>query len=89
VTSVRIAEARRAPPSFGPQEGERVPELPAHPRAGPCCDLARDQMSRILRHEADQEQQRSGTRYGEALALMADNRPVDAEKILDKLTETA
>jgi predicted Zn-dependent protease len=88
VTSVRIAEARARAAQFGPQkvkeslsyqlirERVRVVTWPGDQ------DVEKYYANRLTRNSND-----LGTRYGEALALMADNRPVDAEKILDKLTE--
>jgi predicted Zn-dependent protease len=88
VTSVRIAEARARAAQFGPQ---KVKESLSY-------QLIRERV-RVVTWPGDQDVEKYyatkltkntsdlGTRYGEALALMADNRPVDAEKILDKLTE--
>jgi predicted Zn-dependent protease len=88
VTSVRIAEARARAAQFGPQ---KVKESLSY-------QLIRERV-RVVTWPGDQDVEKYyavrltknsndiGNRYGEALALMADNRPVDAEKILDKLTE--
>jgi len=88
VTSVRIAEARARAAQFGPQkvkeslsyqlirERVRVVTWPGDQ------DVEKYYSARLTKNSSD-----LGNRYGEALALMADNRPVDAEKILDKLTE--
>ncbi|MGH8138022.1 MAG: M48 family metalloprotease [Steroidobacteraceae bacterium] len=88
VTSVRIAEARERAAQFGPpkvkeslsysliRERLRVLTAPGD------TDLEKEYAQKIARGNTD-----IGTRYGEALALMADNRPVEAEKILGKLTE--
>jgi predicted Zn-dependent protease len=88
VTSVRIAEARARAAQFGPQ---KVRESLSY-------QLIRERV-RVVTWPGDQDVEKYyavrltknsndiGNRYGEALALMADNRPVDAEKILDKLTE--
>jgi beta-barrel assembly-enhancing protease len=88
VTSVRIAEARARAAQFGPQ---KVKESLSY-------QLIRERV-RVVTWPGDQDVEKYystklikgnndlGLRYGEALALMADNRPVEAEKILDKLTE--
>jgi predicted Zn-dependent protease len=88
VTSVRIAEARSRAAQFGPprlkdslsytliRERLRVLTAPGE------IDIEKYYQQKISRGNTD-----LGTSYGEALALMADNRPVEAEKILDKLTE--
>ena len=88
VTSVRIAEARARAAQLGPQkvkeslsyqlirERVRVVTWPGDQ------DVEKYYAARLAKNSND-----LGTRYGEALALMADNRPVEAEKILDKLTE--
>jgi predicted Zn-dependent protease len=88
VTSVRIAEARARAGQFGPQ---KVKESLSYA-------LIRERV-RVLTAPGDQDIEKYystkltkasndiGLRYGEALALMADNRPVEAEKILDKLVE--
>jgi len=88
VTSVRIAEARSRAAQFGPP---KVKESLSYA-------LIRERI-RVLTAPGDQDIEKMyaqkiakgnnelGTRYGEALALMADNRPVEAEKILDQLTE--
>jgi beta-barrel assembly-enhancing protease len=88
VTSMRIAEARARAAQFGPQ---KVKESLSY-------QLIRERV-RVLTAPGDQDIEKYysakltkgngdiGTRYGEALALMVDNRPVEAEKILDKLTE--
>ena len=88
VTSVRIAEARARAAQFGPQ---KVKESLSY-------QLVRERV-RVLTAPGDQDIEKYyaakmkagsndlGTRYGEALALMADNHPVEAEKILDKLTQ--
>jgi beta-barrel assembly-enhancing protease len=88
VTSVRIAEARARAAQFGAQ---KVKESLSY-------QLIRERV-RVVTWPGDQDVEKYystkltknsndlGTRYGEALALMVDNRPVDAEKILDKLTE--
>jgi predicted Zn-dependent protease len=88
VTSVRIAEARARAAQFGPP---RVKESLSY-------TLIRERL-RVLTADGDTDIEKQyaqriakgsndlGTRYGEALALMADHQPVEAEKILDKLTE--
>ena len=88
VTSVRIAEARARAAQLGAQ---KVKESPNYP-------LIRERV-RVVTAPGDQDIEKQfaqrlsrgandlGTRYGEALALMADNRPLEAEKILSKLTE--
>jgi predicted Zn-dependent protease len=88
VTSVRIAEARARAAQLGPQkvkeslsyqlirERVRVVTWPGDQ------DVEKYYSTRLTKNSND-----LGSRYGEALALMADNRPVDAQKILDKLTE--
>jgi len=88
VTSVRIAEARARAAQFGPQ---KVKESLSY-------QLIRERV-RVVTWPGDQDVEKYystkltknsndlGSRYGEALALMADNRPVEAERILDKLTE--
>jgi beta-barrel assembly-enhancing protease len=88
VTSVRIAEARARAAQFGPpkvkeslsyvlvRERIRVITAPGDQ------DIEKYYAPKIARGATD-----LGTRYGEALALMADNKPVEAEKILDKLVE--
>jgi predicted Zn-dependent protease len=88
VTSVRIAEARARAAQFGPpkvkeslsytliRERLRVLTSPGD------VDIEKQYAQKIARGNTD-----LGTRYGEALALMADNKPIEAEKILDKLTE--
>jgi len=88
VTAVRIAEARARAAQFPPS---KVKESLSYA-------LIRERL-RVLTSSADIDIEKQyaqkiakgnndlGTRYGEALALMADNRPIEAEKILDKLTE--
>ncbi len=88
VTSVRIAEARARAAQLGSQ---KVKESLSY-------NLIRERV-RVLNAPGDQdiEQQYAqklskgindiGTHYGDALALMADNKPVEAEKILNKLLE--
>ena len=88
VTSVRIAEARARAAQFGPQ---KVKESLSY-------QLVRERV-RVLTAPGDRDIEKYystkltkgsndlGLRYGEALSLMAANRPVEAEKILDKLTE--
>ncbi|HET9391203.1 MAG TPA: M48 family metalloprotease [Steroidobacteraceae bacterium] len=88
VTSVRIAEARARAAQLPPVKvkeslsyqliRERVRVLTT---AGDV-DVEKQYAQKIAQGNND-----IGTRYGEALALMADNRPVEAEKILHKLTE--
>src|SRR5262249_59474339 len=88
VTSVRIAEARARAAQFGPQKvteslsyeqsRERVRVLTAPGDE----DIEKYKATKLTKASND-----IGRRDGEALALMADNRPVEAEKILDKLTE--
>jgi predicted Zn-dependent protease len=85
---VRIAEARARAAQFGPQKvkeslnyqlvRERVRVLTAPGDQ----DIEKYYSARLTKGNAD-----LGTRYGEALALMVDNQPVEAEKILDKLVE--
>jgi len=76
VTSVRIAEARARAAQLGPQKVKESLSYLVHPRAGTCCHVARGQdvekyyAVRLAKNSND-----LGTRYGEALALMADNRP--------------
>lgn len=88
VTSVRIAEARARAAQFGAQ---KVKESLSY-------QLVRERV-RVLTAPGDQDIEKYysvrlgkgvndlGTRYGQALALMAETRPVEAEKILYKLTE--
>src|SRR5581483_192832 len=88
VTSVRIAEARSRAAQLPPvkvkeslnyqliRERLRVLTTPGD------VDIEKQYAQKIAQGNND-----IGTRYGEALALMADNRPVEAEKILDKMTE--
>jgi predicted Zn-dependent protease len=88
VTSVRIAEARSRAAQFGPPKvkeslnyvliRERIRVLTAPGDQ----DIEKYYAPKIAKGSAD-----LGTRYGEALALMADNKPVEAEKILDKLVQ--
>jgi predicted Zn-dependent protease len=88
VTSVRIAEARARAAQFGAQKvkeslnyqlvRERVRVLTAPGDQ----DIAKYYEARLTKGNGD-----LGNRYGEALALMVDNQPVEAEKILDKLVE--
>src|SRR5882672_1342791 len=88
VTSVRIAEARARAAQFGAQKvkeslnyllvRERVRVLTAPGDQ----DIGKYYEARLQKNSGD-----IGTRYGEALAMMVDNRPVEAEKILDKLVE--
>lgn len=88
VTSVRIAEARARAAQYAPS---KVKESPNYL-------LIRERL-RVLTAPGDQDIEKQfaqklakgvndlGTRYGEALALMADNRQVEAQKILGKLVE--
>jgi beta-barrel assembly-enhancing protease len=88
VTSVRIAEARARAAQFGAQKvkesltyqlvRERVRVLTAPGDV----DIEKYYSAKLAKTPND-----LGLQYGEALALMADNRPVEAEKILAKLTE--
>lgn len=88
VTSVRIAEARARAAQYGAvkvQESldyalirERVRVLTAPGDT----DIEKQYAQKIAQGNND-----LGTRYGDALALMADNKSVEAEKILDKLTQ--
>jgi beta-barrel assembly-enhancing protease len=88
VTSDRIAEARARAAQFPPRKAndslsyalvrERLRVLTAPGDV----DIEKQYAQKIARGNAD-----IGTRYGEALALMADNKPAEAEKILFKLTE--
>jgi predicted Zn-dependent protease len=88
VTSVRIAEARARAAQFGPPRvkeslsyqliRERLRVLTTDGDV----DIAKQYEQKIAKGNTD-----LGTRYGEALAYIEENRPVEAEKILDKLTE--
>jgi predicted Zn-dependent protease len=88
VTAVRISEARARAAQYGPPKlketlsyaliRERVRVLTAPGDQ----DIEKQYAQRMAKGNPD-----LGTRYGEALALMADHQPVEAEKILDKLTE--
>ena len=88
VTSDRIAEARARAAQFPPRKAkdsvsyalvrERIRVLTAPGDT----DIEKQYAQKIAKGNAD-----LATRYGEALALMADNRPLEAEKILYQLTE--
>jgi predicted Zn-dependent protease len=88
VTTDRIAEARARASQFPPRKAkdalsyalvrERVQVLTAPGDT----DIEKVYAARLARGQNDM-----ATRYGEALALMADNRPVDAQKILFELTK--
>jgi beta-barrel assembly-enhancing protease len=88
VSSVRVAEARARAAQLGTQKvkesisyaliRERVKVLTAPGDQ----DIEKQYAQRLAKGAND-----IGTRYGEALALMADNRPVEAEKILNRLLE--
>jgi beta-barrel assembly-enhancing protease len=88
VTTDRIAEARSRAAQFPPRKAkdslsyalvrERVRVLTAPGDT----DIEKVYASRLSKGQND-----LATRYGEALALMADNRPVEAEKILFELTK--
>ncbi len=87
VTTDRIAEARARAAQFPPRKAkdslsyalvrERVRVLTAPGDT----DIEKVYAQRLSRGQNDM-----ATRYGEALALMADNRPVEAQKILFELT---
>jgi beta-barrel assembly-enhancing protease len=88
VTTDRIAEARSRAAQFPPRKAkdalsyalvrERVRVLTAPGDR----DIEKVYAQKLAKGENDM-----ATRYGEALALMADNRPVEAEKILFELTK--
>jgi predicted Zn-dependent protease len=88
VTSDRIAEARARAAQFPPRKAkdsvsyalvrERIRVLTAPGDV----DIEKQYAQKIAKGNPD-----LATRYGEALALMADNRPLEAEKILYQLTE--
>lgn len=88
VTTDRIAEARARAAQFPPRNAkdsvsyalvrERVRVLTAPGDT----DIEKVYAARLASGQHD-----LATRYGEALALMADNRPVDAQKILFELTK--
>jgi len=87
VTSVRIAEARA-----------RAAQFPANKVKESLNYMLIRERIRVVTAPGDQDIEKYyapkmaknpdlGTQYGEALALMADNRPVEAQKILDKLVQ--
>lgn len=88
VTTDRIAEARSRAAQFPPRKAkdslsyalvrERVRVLTAPGDT----DIEKVYAARLARGQNDM-----ATRYGEALSLMADNRPVEAERILFQLTK--
>jgi beta-barrel assembly-enhancing protease len=88
VTTDRIAEARARAAQFPPRKAkdslsyalvrERVQVLTAPGDT----DIEKVYAARLARGQNDM-----ATRYGEALALMADNRAVEAQKILFELTK--
>ena len=88
VTSDRIAEARARAAQFPPRKTkdslsyqlirERLRVLTASGDV----DIEKQYAQKISKGNAD-----LGTRYGEALALMADNKPAEAQKILHRLTQ--
>lgn len=88
VTTDRIAEARARAAQFPPRKAkdalsyalvrERVRVLTAPGDT----DIEKYYAARLAKTPNDM-----ATRYGEALALIADNRPVEAEKILFELTK--
>jgi beta-barrel assembly-enhancing protease len=88
VTTDRIAEARARAAQFPPRKAkdslsyslvrERVRVLSAPGDT----DIEKVYAARLAKGQND-----LATRYGEALALMADNRPVEAQKILFELTK--
>jgi beta-barrel assembly-enhancing protease len=88
VTTDRIAEARSRAAQFPPRKAkdslsyalvrERVRVLTAPGDT----DIEKQYALKLSKGQNDM-----ATRYGEALALMADNRPVEAEKILFELTK--
>ncbi|HVW70512.1 MAG TPA: M48 family metalloprotease [Steroidobacteraceae bacterium] len=88
VTTDRIAEARARAAQFPPRKAkdslsyalvrERVRVLTAPGDT----DIEKVYAARLAQGQNDM-----ATRYGEALALMADNRPVEAQKILFELTK--
>jgi predicted Zn-dependent protease len=88
VTTDRIAEARSRAALYPPRKAkdsfsyalvrERVRVLTAPGDT----DIEKVYAARLAQGQKDM-----ATRYGEALALMADNRPVEAEKILFQLTK--
>jgi beta-barrel assembly-enhancing protease len=87
VTTDRIAEARSRAAQFPPRKAqdsqsyalirERVRVLTAPGDT----DIEKVYAAKLAKGQKDM-----ATRYGEALALMADNKPVEAEKILFELT---
>lgn len=88
VTTDRIAEARSRAAQFPPRKSkdslsyalvrERVRVLTAPGDT----DIEKVYAARLAKGQNDM-----ATRYGEALALLADNRPVEAQKILFELTK--
>ncbi|MDB6043627.1 MAG: hypothetical protein JWM63_2178 [Gammaproteobacteria bacterium] len=88
VTSDRIAEARARAAQFPPRKAkdsvsyalvrERLRVLMAPGDT----DIEKQYAQKIAKGNPD-----LATRYGEALALMADNKPLEAEKILYQLTD--
>jgi predicted Zn-dependent protease len=88
VTTDRIAEARARAAQFPPRKAkdalsyalvrERVQVLTAPGDT----DIEKVYAARLAKGQNDM-----ATRYGEALALMVDNRPVEAQKILFELTK--
>ena len=88
VTTDRIAEARARAAQFPPRKAvdslsyalvrERIRVLTAPGDT----DIEKYYAARLAKGQNDM-----ATRYGEALALLADNRPVEAEKILFELTK--
>jgi predicted Zn-dependent protease len=88
VTSVRIAEARARAAQFGSPKGKEslsyslIRERLRVLTASGDVDIEKHYARQIERGNSD-----LGTRYGDALALLADNKPVQAEKILYELTE--
>jgi predicted Zn-dependent protease len=88
VTSVRVAEARARAAQLGTSKvreslsytliRERIRVLTAPGDT----DILKYYQEKVARGNNE-----LGTRYGEALALMADHQPVEAEKILDKLVQ--
>jgi len=87
VTSVRIAEAGTRGAIRAQKVKESLNYLLVRERVRVLTapgdqDIEKYYEARLQKNSGD-----IGTRYGEALALMVDNRPVEAQKILDKLVE--
>jgi predicted Zn-dependent protease len=88
VTTDRIAEARARAAQFPPREAKDslsyalVRERARVLTAPGDTDIEKVYAARLAKGQHD-----LATRYGEALALMVDNRPVEAQKILFELTK--